>query len=83
MKINIAKIKDEYAKSCGSEDWYDHINGMSAREIELEMEYVCEYLASPMLEMLVDLRECRETWSDLFQSDKDRIELLISKSTEL
>jgi len=29
---------------------------------------------------LRDLRDCRETWSDLFQSDKDKIESLINKS---
>lgn len=39
--------------------------------------------APEMLEMLIDLRNCKETWSDLFQSDKDRIELLIKQSTEL
>lgn len=35
MKTNVIKVKDEYAKSCGAEDWYDHINGMSARDVEL------------------------------------------------
>ena len=39
--------------------------------------------APEMLEMLIDLRNCKETWSDLFQSDKDRIELLIKQATEL
>lgn len=33
----IYKIKDEYARSCGAEDWYDHINGMSSRDVEDEM----------------------------------------------
>ena len=42
MKTNVIKAKDKYAKSCGAEDWYDHINGMSARDVELEMEYVFE-----------------------------------------
>lgn len=42
MRTNVIKAKDEYAKSCGAEDWYDHINGMSARDVELEMEYVFE-----------------------------------------
>ena len=39
--------------------------------------------APEMLEMLIDLRNCKETWSDLFQSDKDRIEKLIKEATEL
>ena len=39
--------------------------------------------APEMLQMLIDLRNCKETWSDLFQSDKDRIELLIKQATEI
>lgn len=34
-----------------------------------------------MVEMLKDLKDCRETWSNLFQSDKDRIESLINSNT--
>lgn len=33
-----------------------------------------------LVEMLKYLKDCRETWSNLFQSDKDRIESLINSN---
>lgn len=36
----IAQIKHEYVRSCGAEDWYDHINGMSSSDVEDEMEKI-------------------------------------------
>lgn len=81
MKVNVIKAKDEYAKSCGSLDWYDHINGMSARDVELEMEYVCEQVANEMLEMLSNVREILVDVGRLQEAFK--IEKLIKQATEL
>lgn len=52
MKVNVIKAKDKYAQSCGSLDWYDHISGMSARDVEIEMEDVCEQVTSEMLDFI-------------------------------
>lgn len=90
-KINVIKAKDEYAKYCGALDWYDHINGMSARDVEIEMEYVCEYLTNPMIEMLQTLSNLMK--EDVFLHDTSikqwfsntviEVDELIKQATEL
>lgn len=79
MKVNVIKAKDEYAKSCGSLDWYDHINGMSARDVELEMEYVFEYATAEMLEML---QECYK-YLPYEGVMRKKIEQLIKQATDI
>lgn len=86
MKVNVIKAKDKWAQSCGSLDWYDHINGMSARDVEIEMEYVCEQVTDKMLEML---KECMSFLS-IVQSPATpatllnrEIEQLIKEATEI
>lgn len=53
----------------------DAIQDVLATEIMVLREKNAE-----LVDMLKDLKDCRETWSNLFQSDKDRIESLINSN---
>lgn len=86
MKINISKVKDKYTQSWGSLDWYDHINGMSARDVEIEMEHVCEQVTSEMLEMLQRAKDKLYTVQSPSTSCRmlgDEIEQLIKETTKI
>ena len=89
MKVNVIKAKDKYTQSCSSLDWYDHISGMSARDIEIEMEYVCEQVTSEMLEMLnkindfIQENKSKNYMIELLNREVPNLEQLIKEATEL
>lgn len=83
MKVNVIKAKDKYAQSCGSLDWYDQISGMSSRDVEIEMEHVCEQVTSEMLEMLTDAVNEYKAGERVSDGWYKAVEQLIKEATEI
>lgn len=84
MKVNVIKAKDKWAQSYGSLDWHDHINGMSARDVEIEMEYVFEQVTAKMLDFIN--RISGEMLRNDFVLDEkwyEQAQQLIKEATEL
>ena len=82
--ITTSKKGNHYMNVGGNCEFIKVYSGKrSGHEVNQKANALLISKAPEMLDMLIDLRNCKETWSDLFQSDKDRIELLIREATEL